>query len=278
MSKENLSVRVEKISPHLAREYLEKNAKNRPIGKGRVKRFAEDMAAGEFSANGEAIIFNGDGSLVDGQHRLLACVESGATFRSVVVRGAPSDAFATVDTGSLRTGADMVGIAGYEHHRATAQALRHIWEHTVNGDRRRIRGRTLSNKETAKLITEFPEIAESVEFVQAIGTKKLLNLGSAAYLHWLFIKADDGIRGEADRFIKKLVTGENMDRNHPIYRLRERLIEANSVKHRKLRDVERVATAINAWNRWRMDMDCPTARSIAWASRGKRRSPFPQAV
>jgi len=47
-----------------------------------VKRYAEDMAKGNWKLNGETIKVTPNGQLLDGQHRLAGCVMSGVSFET----------------------------------------------------------------------------------------------------------------------------------------------------------------------------------------------------
>lgn len=103
---------VERITPDMAREYLKFNNINRPLKKNTVKRYAEQMKNGTFLLNGETIIFSDGGVLMQGQHRLTACVLAGVDFESVVVRGIDCDSFHALDSGSNRSTGDVFSIFG----------------------------------------------------------------------------------------------------------------------------------------------------------------------
>lgn len=82
-----------KITPEIARQYLERNTANyRALSNVKVKSYAEDMRNGRWETNGEAIVFSKDGTLKNGQHRLHAIIESGATIELLVVTGVSDDA------------------------------------------------------------------------------------------------------------------------------------------------------------------------------------------
>lgn len=84
---------VEKITPAKATEYLKKNSRN-PRGKVNmavIRRYAEDMSAGLWELNGEAIVFDEEGYLKNGQHRLAAIIKSGKTIPMLVVRDVAKD-------------------------------------------------------------------------------------------------------------------------------------------------------------------------------------------
>lgn len=70
------------------------------------------MAQKAWKMNGEAIKFSNTGRLLDGQHRLLACVESGCSVRTLVIRGLPEDTQETMDAGKSRTMANVLELKG----------------------------------------------------------------------------------------------------------------------------------------------------------------------
>lgn len=69
-----MRTKVMDITPDIAKEMLERNLNNRSVSPSRVDMYADDMARGEWQANGEAICFNESGNLINGQHRLMAVV------------------------------------------------------------------------------------------------------------------------------------------------------------------------------------------------------------
>ena len=83
-----MEIRQEHITPELAQEYLKYNTENyRSINKFRVMSYASDMRNGKWQLNGEAIKFDVNGKLIDGQHRLQAIVSAGEPVDMLVIRG-----------------------------------------------------------------------------------------------------------------------------------------------------------------------------------------------
>ena len=83
-----ITMKLERITPAIAEKYLRENTRNyRKIHKPTAKRYAEDMKAGRWETNGDTIVFDVNGVLKNGQHRLAAIVMSGVTVEIVVVRG-----------------------------------------------------------------------------------------------------------------------------------------------------------------------------------------------
>jgi hypothetical protein len=68
------------------------------------------MKRGEWVATHQAVAFSKGGALLDGQHRLSAVVETGATVPMLVARDVPTRAFAVMDCGLKRGMRDRTGL------------------------------------------------------------------------------------------------------------------------------------------------------------------------
>jgi hypothetical protein len=116
-------VRIERVNvtPLMASEMLASNSRNRPISRGHVLKLAESMRRGEWDFNGTTIKVASSGRLLDGQHRLTACVEAEAPFDTLVVYGLEDESFASIDQAakgrkvsdvlSIESGANMKNVA-----------------------------------------------------------------------------------------------------------------------------------------------------------------------
>ena len=100
------------VTPAIARDWIQVNTKNRRIRSAKVDQYDASMRAGRWAFNGQAIVFDVHGRLMNGQHRLLACIKAGVSFKVLVVHGVDAEAFDTLDTGAARTAGDILGIAG----------------------------------------------------------------------------------------------------------------------------------------------------------------------
>jgi len=111
------------ITPDIAREMLESNTSNRPLNALHVKELAQEMTLGRWVSNGDTIVFDVKGALMDGQHRLEAIIRSGTKQQVLVVYGVGSDAFLTKDRGRLRRPSDMFAIAGEKNYVQLSHAV-----------------------------------------------------------------------------------------------------------------------------------------------------------
>lgn len=99
-----LAVSVDVINPSEAEAYLKNNAMHRKIKQKKVDAYMKEMVDGKWRLNGKALIFDSNGRLLNGQHRLSAVVQSGTTLTTLVVRG--------VDPSVLETNPKNASILG----------------------------------------------------------------------------------------------------------------------------------------------------------------------
>ena len=105
---------VETITPSNASVILaDCNLGNRPIRKRSVDFLASEMLSGSWQPfSADAICFDQDGNLINGQHRLSAVVQSGVTVKMLVGRNVPASSFQVIDRGIKRSTGDDVSQLG----------------------------------------------------------------------------------------------------------------------------------------------------------------------
>lgn len=203
-------------------EALEKTdplMRQRTVKEPNVKKYARDMAAGQWMLNGETILLAPNGRILDGQHRLLACVEADKPFKTYLVENVPHDAMRTIDTGAMRSAGDQLAIYGKHNSAILATALGVIfkWEKTNR------RGFDWSARPTRLELFQVLENHAGLEpfagKVSRLG--KLMSEGLAAALWYIFAQQEETL---AALFFDTLATGVNMAENDPVFLLRERLL------------------------------------------------------
>jgi len=122
-------IRIEDITPSKAEKYLDRNTHNRTLRMPKAEALAEAIKRGEWEFNGDAIRFDVNGTLLDGQHRLWAIVLSEKTCRSVVVENLDPDSQMTMDRPTaVRNLSDTLQLMGYKAHGRLAPALNYLWK------------------------------------------------------------------------------------------------------------------------------------------------------
>lgn len=116
------------ITPEIAAEMLKHNCDNRPISQAFVRSYADTLKRNEWMLNGEDIIFDKEGHIINGQHRLQAIIASGCTVRMGIKRGVEPKAFTTYDNGRNRTGGQLLQMQGYANGNIAASVVKLLHE------------------------------------------------------------------------------------------------------------------------------------------------------
>ena len=188
--------------------------KNRQLSKDVVRAYARDMKAGNWEVNGEAVVLNGGSSILNGQHRLAACVEAGVPFTTAMIKGAPKEVFASFDQGYKRSFANILDTLNVPYATTCGAITASLYRLKAQD---RVRGRLTPGE----LMPIFRKNQKKI--VQAASTiyveTKLRPLGSGA-LGTIVICG--GATGE--KFLDIMKTGVPAYRNCPVHLLRETLL------------------------------------------------------
>ena len=220
MKKPRKARRVETmvIDPERALSLLEMNKQNRPLSHPLIARIARQITAGLWRFNGDTIKMGESGDIIDGQHRLWACVEAGQPIETLVVYGVARDAFSTIDTlGKQRSTSDTLHTNGLTRYRVpTSTALSWL----IRWQRDRIKSwkapiNRVENSDIEAAFVENPGIERAVERVYPVRT--VANCGVLAFLYYILTNRDEDL---AERFVETLLNPARVALNDPFYVLR----------------------------------------------------------
>lgn len=254
-----LTFSVEDITPGLAQRYIAGLApNNRKSVTRKITQFAADMEAEDWLLNGEPIIFDTKGRVIDGEHRLRAITLSGASATMVVIRGVDPEARRTVDTGTARSFGQVCEMDGIKNPNAVAAVTRRAYLIDTKGSymsRGPGSGERVPSHSALKEYRDahHPEISLAVvrgqDVRKAFGVVTT-NIAATAFL--LFSRIDPD---QAHLFIEQLAFGEGLKRGMPAYTLRERLTKdaTRTVDQKRLSSDEHLGLICRSWNHYRDD-------------------------
>lgn len=250
-----------KITPSLATTLLTRAGVNRNLSRVAIRRYVTAMKNNEWSYNGAALSFDTNGKLIDGQHRLNAIVESGKTLPFKIELGYNPEAFITLDIGKVRTGGDILTIAGVKDGRLASTTANFIFNFSRNKINSRVaefrldNSLSLSHTQLLDFYKNNTDITTSINYCLGVKKKMGRNFKTTVPFffltgfHFLFSQKDQAL---ADSFIFKLITGENLAMDSSIYRLRERLaLDVDRNKADKLNNLDKSKLFVIAWNSFR---------------------------
>lgn len=106
-----ISSRITLVTPEYAGTLLDSQGQNRNIRFSHVEQLARDMSAGKWII-GDPIKLDNNGSLIDGQHRLLAVIKSKTSQYFLILSGYLPESKQVLDTGLRRSAANIGQILG----------------------------------------------------------------------------------------------------------------------------------------------------------------------
>lgn len=240
----------------------------RNLTRTRVEKYMRDMLAGNWFKIPQGLVFDLQGILRDGQHRLAAMIAAAQelekhgkvadafdySLEMWVTRdwdGSP-EAFRVMDTGDSRSYIDLLVMGGYVNADQLRAILRRIgsWES----------GKPYTHKaspthtEMDKILSAHPEAVEAARFGKA-WRAPVVPKSIAGFCWWLFSAIDIE---DAQFFMDGLRTDMGFEttpaKPHPIHVLRERLIRdqaANQGRGSFTRPEVVLWMVIRAWNMYR---------------------------
>lgn len=242
---------------NITKEYADELLSNLPDGQsrrlrmGHVKKLARIMEQGEWQdMNGDTIVIDSDGFLIDGNHRLKAVILSKSCIVTLLVTGVTPKAFFSIDQqGKPRGTADILRIEGHTNCAVKAAATKCLYIYKCGLTPPKANSnQTPTVKQVAKLHNLNADAME-LSAKCGIKAKKIIAAGLGTFLHFIFAEKN---RSKADIFFTRLASGANICPGSPIQFLRDRLIfDKSSTK--KLYPTEKLALAIIAWNHWKTE-------------------------
>lgn len=236
------------ITPTMAREMLSKNASNfRRANIRVVARYADDMRFGRWHVNGASIVFGRDGNLIDGQHRLLACIESDRPFRTLVVTDCESEE--GIDDGRARTAAQWFEHMDISCSKDVASTARLILMSLDGSISKKSVATSYSNAMLKEFVSENKDaISDAVRM-----TTHQKHLPRSVLGMTLFRGTEEGfsipsLSKDAVEFVTGIYTGAELSRGDPRLTLRDRM--SHQTSHMKIDRVTIRAITIIAWNKW----------------------------
>lgn len=236
-----LEVSIETITPAKAKRILEKqNAGNRKLRRQVVNRYVYDITHGNWKEDGSPIRFNGDGTLIDGQHRLNAVIEANRSIKSVVIKGIPSNAKSVIDTGAKRSFSDVLHYMGHKDKNQLAAIIR--WCCVYDAGDMQLK-RTPSIPELLDWMESNPDIIQSAEFIR----RAVPFFGLRTPLAAIHFYANKTLPGQPEIFFQQIRDGEYLEKGMPVYSLR-RWLENQMIGPHRPYPLFTQAVVIKAWN------------------------------
>lgn len=219
------------VTPEIAAAWLTKNTRNRKPITSRVEDWSRLMGEGRWLTEADTIDFGEDGTLYNGQHRLLAVVKGKHTVEMVVRRNCPPELLGALDNNAVRTATQILKIehginTGTRKRAATTCAAQMIaFGNTMRGIRH-----TPDSLKAA--LDEFGADYESVFDALKRDSGRLSNGGLLGSLVIAYRSNPKSV----ERFASELHDGAELKAGSPVLTLRDRVLGLRDVGGGGIRD------------------------------------------
>ena len=244
------------ITPEIAQNLLDNTDMSiqRKANKRQVKFLASEMTKGDWSLNGDAIRQDIDGNIIDGQHRLLACIQSQIPIKTLYVKGLPKSSIVTIDMGGRgRSHADILEMTTgkkYKNSSAISAVVKFIYAldkniYDVQGGSKG-KNSYMSSSDFLIWIENNQDIFDSVNNSIEIRSKgdKLIPVRIFCGLKYKFDKLN---LEKSNLFFQQLSDGVGLMPTDTLYTLRKKIISHTSNRLR-LTTKELVLLLCRCWN------------------------------
>lgn len=218
-----------RLTPEKARELLESSRGNRAIRQKHITYLAKQISEGKWKLNGEGLIMDRENSLIDGHHRCHAVIKAGDAIETLVVRNVDSSAFSTINTGAVRSPADVLTISGATSANANlaAATARCTLAYKSLPDGATCEAYNAVRFDNEAIKREVRAWGDAIDFVHLVASTKggaLRRAGTVAAA--MVLAARDLDKGNA--WLSGVLKGENLSSTDPRYVYRERLFSGAS--------------------------------------------------
>lgn len=231
------------IGPEEAHKLLLRNQVNRPLSTTSVNTLAEEMAKG-WMPTPDAIGFDVNGQLVNGQHRLHAVIKSRMSVPMHVITGLDVGAFEVTDTGRVRSGADMLSILNYKYRHIVSGVCRMELLREAGVMRMRIQPR-----DVVRMAGRIQTINEAVYLVYG-SYKDVRGWCSMTALAWCLTRAI-GQKRCMDWF-GGITIGASLEADDPRFVLRRRFQTTGNRGERRNGTDQTISQIHLLWKSWEM--------------------------
>lgn len=223
---DQISSAVVSVTADIAASYLATSNVNRKRKEKTVVAYAREMLAGNWQLNGETLIFNQDGMLIQGHHRMNAVLLAAKTKPEIevpmlVIRGVDVAAFDTLDQGSKRSISDVLYIRGEPYHVILAAVVRFIGviEQGVHWK---------TQFSVRDIEAGLEQHSRARYWSRELGKSTLKRLMPSMFASVLVLADEKHSTRKAQEFFNKVESGEDLADGDPALTLRRRFLEARN--------------------------------------------------
>lgn len=243
-----MEIRQVTMTPEWASSLLLNNKHNRKARPVLAAQIASDIRAGRWMLTPQTVSVATDGTLLDGQHRLMAIVQAGMPVELMLATDCPAECFSAIDTGQARSPGDILKIEGATCYSNVAAIIRltHLYQTCPNNVW--VGGLAAVSKQ--QLLAHYRKDAEAWQEAARFAhrTGPFIQVTAVGALSYLCNRRKEG--AEVDEYFRLYCSGEMLSSGNPILALRNYQAAQYRIAYVK-RAQTQLACHIKAYTYWR---------------------------
>lgn len=263
------------ITPEMAEVMMERNEdnewRNRPQSERGRARYADIMRRGKWKLTTAGVGFTKSGRLSNGQHRLAACIQSGAAFPCFVHFGMDDESFKFEDIGISRTAGHIFSIENIPNANHIAAGARLLYGYLA---KQAWDGRyaDVENDVLLDFYYQHPRLQDAYALGRGLASECLMTSRWATFCAYICSAKS---QSDAKDFFGKVESGIGLtSKTSPAFLIRKRLLENARSNNDKLSDQFVGAYFIQAWNAHRKG---ESRKIFRWRTEQSPNESFPRA-
>lgn len=235
------------ITPMLAERWIDQVPDyQRKVDQKQVDKICAAILKGAWAENGATIVFNEEGHLIDGQHRLHAIIKSGKSVRSLVVRGVSKaeKTFQTIGDEKSRKVTDFMHCLHVNNVAAVCGMLM-----TAESGKWPMSHEKLPYVEVLKVVKKYQDQITPIVNAVSEGGRFVKQHSFCAFLvfYYTHIEPVKNLERLA-QFFARLGDGVGLEKSDPVYQLRKRYLEQSaSAKFDRLASRAMIMKALHSY-------------------------------
>lgn len=245
------------VTPEIAKDWLEnRNLHNRRKSNVAARKYAKAIRSDRWKCTHEGIAFDREGFLIDGQHRLMAIVDTGIAVKLFVipfVEGMDEDTFSVLNSGNRRQAAQMLHFPGSAAAAAAAKILGVIDDsfsdgtHVIGG----VVATNAENDEVLDVVGNWPELPLLTPQTSAV--YRNARIQQSIHLAVLAQASRTRYAGRIESWVEGLTTGIGLGEDDPRRHAMKRFVGAERQFNDSTGRALGYRLLVKAWNAHAID-------------------------
>lgn len=259
------------ITPDDARKLLNQDNRNfRKVSRNEIQKHVKSMKDGRWKFNGDSIAINADGLVKDGQHRLIACMESNVPLKVLPIK---IDSDINIDDKKKLSFDKILTGLGYHNCNTLAAIVKTLYRRKIGIVNFYINKSEIDNNTLLDYFNANPSIVDSLNITTTYSRKCGVPHSLLGVFYHIASESNQDLAREFIRILSLPMSEYErigITNLNSMYHLKRMITKTKSKEH--IDHIVLIALVIKAWNCWIEQTPC---KGLSWNCTGANPENFP---